>query len=218
MQFQTWLIYVAAVFVLTVTPGPSVLMCVTQGVNVGARRAFYCAIGSITSVVGIMVCSAIGVGAALASSAELFNTIKWFGVLYLLYIGITTLMSSTSSFELPDDAQNNKDNLKPITPRQNTRLSLYTKGLLVGASNPKALLFFTAFFPQFINPTAPQLPQFLILGATFVAFELFWLMFYASFAARLAPWLRSPGRAQAFNRVSGATFIAASALLATVKR
>ena len=220
MQLQTWFIYAAAVFVLTVTPGPSVLMCVTQGVNVGARRAFYCAIGSITSVIGIMVCSAVGVGAALASSAALFNTIKWFGVLYLLYIGITTLMSSTSSFDLPDDVQNNHQNLQNSikSSSKNTRLSLYTKGLLVGASNPKALLFFTAFFPQFINPSAPQLPQFLILGATFVAFELFWLMFYASFAARLGPWLRTPGRAKVFNRVSGATFIAASALLATVKR
>jgi threonine/homoserine/homoserine lactone efflux protein len=229
MQLQTWFIYVAAVFVLTVTPGPSVLMCVTQGVNIGARRTFFCAIGSITSVVGIMVCSAVGVGAALASSAELFNTIKWFGVLYLLYIGITTLMSSNSSFEVPENIENNendedskvnnniKNNIKN-NDNKNTRLSLYIKGLLVGASNPKALLFFTAFFPQFINPTAPQLPQFLILGATFVAFELFWLMFYASFASRLAPWLRTPGRAKMFNRVSGATFIAASALLATVKR
>jgi threonine/homoserine/homoserine lactone efflux protein len=220
MQLQTWVIYVAAVFVLTVTPGPSVLMCVTQGVNIGARRTFYCAIGSITSVVGIMVCSAVGVGAALAASAELFNAIKWFGVLYLLYIGITTLMSSSSSFEVPQNSENSKDNNNKNNSNnnKNTRLSLYIKGLLVGASNPKALLFFTAFFPQFINPTAPQLPQFLILGATFVAFELFWLMFYASFAARLAPWLRTPGRAKVFNSVSGATFIAASALLATVKR
>lgn len=207
MPLETWLLYVAAVFVLTVTPGPSVLMCVTNGVNHGARRAFFSAIGSVTAVVGIMACSAIGVGAALAASQTLFNAIKWFGVAYLLYIGITTLRSTHSSFVLPSDAQSKA-----------SPLALYMKGLLVGASNPKALLFFTAFFPQFINPAAPQLPQFLILGATFVCFELFWLMFYATFASRLAPWLQVKGRATIFNRISGFTFVAAAALLATVKR
>lgn len=218
MPLQTWLLYALAVLVLTVTPGPTVLMCVTNGVNHGARRAFFSAIGSITAAVGIMACSALGVGAVLAASGELFNVIKWFGVGYLLYIGISTLRSTASSFELPaGEAEALRDMPKTIR-HQTSRLSLYVKGLLVGISNPKALLFFTAFFPQFINPAAPQLPQFLILMVTFVCFELFWLMIYAGFAARLAPWLRVQGRAKVFNRVSGATFIAASALLATVKR
>ncbi len=211
MPIETWLLYVAAVFVLTVTPGPSVLMCVTSGVNHGAHRTFFCAAGSVTSVVGIMACSAAGLGAALSASEHAFSVIKWLGVAYLFYIGVTTLLSTHSSFELPAQAVTN-------ATHQASRLSLYVKGLLVGASNPKALLFFTAFFPQFINPAAPQLPQFLILGATFIGFEFFWLMFYATFAARVAPWLRVKGRAKVFNRVSGIIFIGASALLATVKR
>jgi threonine/homoserine/homoserine lactone efflux protein len=207
MSLQTWLLYVAAVFVLTVTPGPSVLMCVTNAVNHGARRTFFSAIGSVTAVVGIMTCSAVGVGAVLAASETLFHAIKWFGVGYLLYIGIGTLRSTTSSFDLPSQVAGRA-----------SRLALYVKGLLVGASNPKALLFFTAFFPQFIDPAAPQLPQFLVLGGTFVCFELFWLMFYATFASRVAPWLRVKGRAKLFNRLSGFAFISAGALLATVKR
>ncbi|MBB3176847.1 LysE family translocator [Variovorax sp. Sphag1AA] len=207
MSLQTWLLYTVAVFVLTVTPGPSVLMCVSNGVNHGVRRTFFSAIGSVTAVVGIMVCSAIGVGAVLAASETLFHAIKWFGVCYLLYIGITTLRSTTSSFELPSG-----------TMGRSSRKALYAKGFLVGASNPKALLFFTAFFPQFINPASPQLYQFAILGGTFICFELFWLMSYAAFASRLSPWLRVKGRAKAFNRLSGLTFIGAGALLATVKR
>lgn len=207
MSLETWLLYVVAVFVLTVTPGPSVLMCVSNAVNHGVRRTFFSAIGSVTAVVGIMACSAIGVGAALAASETLFHAIKWFGVGYLLYIGITTLRSTTSNFELPFG-----------TAGRSSRKALYAKGFLVGASNPKALLFFTAFFPQFINPAAPQLYQFALLGGTFVCFELFWLMSYASFASRLSPWLRVKGRAKAFNRLSGMTFMGAGALLATVKR
>lgn len=207
MPLDTWLLYVVAVFVLTVTPGPSVLMCVTHGVNHGARRTFFSAIGSVTAVVGIMACSAVGLGAVLAASETVFNGIKWFGVAYLLYVGITTLRSTRADFELPAQA-----------PAEAGRLGLYVKGLLVGASNPKALLFFTAFFPQFIDPAAAQLPQFLVLGATFVGFELFWLMFYASFASRIGPWLRVRGRAKWFNRLSGTVFIGAAALLAMVKR
>lgn len=207
MALQTWLLYVAAVFVLTVTPGPSVLMCVSNGVNHGVRRTFFSAIGSVTAVVGLMACSAIGVGAVLAASETLFHAIKWFGVGYLLYIGVTTLRSTASSFELPAGT----------APRASRR-ALYAKGLLVGASNPKALLFFTAFFPQFIDPAAPQLHEFAILGGTFVCFELFWLMSYAAFASRLSPWLRANGRARAFNRLSGLTFMGAGVLLATVKR
>ena len=216
MPIESWLLYVAAVFVLTVTPGPSVLMCVTNGVNYGAKRTLFSALGSVTAVVGIMACSVIGLGAALAASEYAFNVIKWCGVAYLLYIGVATLRSTDANFEFSSDGVNGTTSASKAT--EVSRLSLYVKGLLVGASNPKALLFFTAFFPQFINPAAPQLPQFLILGVTFVCFELFWLMFYATFAARVAPWLRVKGRARAFNRTSGAMFIGASALLASVKR
>lgn len=210
MTIETWLLYVVAVFVLTVTPGPSVLMCVTNGVNYGAKRTLFSALGSVTAVVAIMACSAIGLGAALAASEYAFNVIKWCGVAYLFYIGVTAMRSTDANFQLACDGTNKATEV--------SRLSLYVKGLLVGASNPKALLFFTAFFPQFLNPTAPQLPQFLILGVTFVCFELFWLMFYATFASRVAPWLRVKGRARAFNRASGAIFIGASALLASMKR
>jgi threonine/homoserine/homoserine lactone efflux protein len=207
MTLETWLLYAAAVLVLTVTPGPSVLMCVTSGVNDGAKRTLFAALGSITSVIGIMACSAIGVGAVLAASETLFSGIKWFGVAYLFYLGVSSLRSKASSFSV-EDAKSS----------QATIGALYLKGLLVGISNPKALLFFTAFFPQFLNPALPQMPQFLILGLTFIVFELFWLMFYATFAARLAPWLRVRGRAKLFNQASGAIFIVASVLLATVKR
>ena len=117
------------------------------------------------------------------------------------------LRSDASSFEVPTDGAASA-----------SRWSLYVKGLLVGASNPKAPLFFTAFFPQFPNPAAPRLPQFVMLGLTFVCFEMFWLMFSATFAASIAPWLRVKGRARRFNRASDVMFIGAGALLAPVKR
>jgi len=207
MSIDTWLLYVLAVLVLTITPGPAVLMCVTNSINSSARMTLYPALGNITSLIGIMTCSAIGIGAVLASSAMVFTVIKYLGVLYLLYLGISSLRSKASDFELPAD-----------TDISGTRLRLYIKGMLVGASNPKALLFFTAFFPQFINPAAAKLPQFLVLGVTFVFFEFSVLMLYATFAERMGPWLRSKGKARMFNQLSGGIFVAAAMLLATVKR
>jgi threonine/homoserine/homoserine lactone efflux protein len=209
MTLQTFFLYLAAVFVLTVTPGPSVLMCITNGIHHGVRRAFAGALGSVTAVCLIMVVSAAGLGAILAVSEKVFLILKWCGVAYLAYIGVRTFFSTQSTIGVDEGHA-------PATAK--SRASLYWQGFLVGGSNPKALLFFTAFFPQFINPQAAQLPQFLVLGATFVCFELFWLTFYAHFAARVAPWLRTPGRAKMFNRLSGATFIGAGALLATVQR
>ncbi|MES2105001.1 MAG: LysE family translocator [Pseudomonadota bacterium] len=209
MDFKLWLLYVAAVFVLTVTPGPSVLLCITNGIHFGARRTFASAVGSITAVCMIMLVSAAGLGAVLAASEKIFVVIKWVGAAYLIYIGVKTFFSTQSSIAVDSPAASAPPKSLP---------ALYLQGFLVGASNPKALLFFSAFFPQFLNPDLPQLPQFMVLGATFVCFECFWLMFYASFAARIAPWLQTAGRARMFNRVSGITFIGAGALLASVKR
>ena len=88
----------------------------------------------------------------------------------------------------------------------------------MGASNPKALLFFGALFPQFIVPSEPQLPQFVVLGVTFVFFELLWLGIYALTAAKAKQWLQKPRRARLFNRATGIVFLLAAGLLASSKR
>jgi threonine/homoserine/homoserine lactone efflux protein len=206
MSFSTWLLYVAAVFVLTVTPGPTVLMCVSTSINLGPRKALVATLGSTTAIVGIMALSALGLGAALAASENLFTALKWLGAAYLVYLGVTSLMSKTTEIAVTGD----------VKPTSN--LNLLTRGLLVGASNPKALLFFGALFPQFINPGAPQWPQFLLLGATFVFFEALWLTVYALSAAKAKHWLQQPRRATLFNRATGIVFLVAAGFLATSKR
>lgn len=210
MSLQILLAYLAAVLVLTVTPGPSVLMCVTTAVNHGPRRALWAALGSITAVLAIMSLSALGLGALLAASERAFTVLKWAGAAYLFYIGWQTFRAEGAGFEVPAAS----GDVQPGVARRR----LYLQGLMVGGSNPKALLFFTALFPQFLNPAAPQGPQFAILGLVFVAFELFWLMFYANFAARLAPWLRVKQRMRWFNRACGSVFMGAALLLSGLKR
>jgi threonine/homoserine/homoserine lactone efflux protein len=206
MTLSTWLLYVAAVLVLTVTPGPSVLMCVSTSVNLGTRKALIASLGSTTAIVSIMVLSALGLGAALAASEGLFTAFKWLGAAYLAYLGIASLLSSTSEIIVSGSVESS-------TPRR-----LFAQGFLVGASNPKALLFFGALFPQFIIPSAPQAPQFLVLGVTFIFFELLWLTIYALSASKAKRWLQQPRRAKLFNRATGVVFLVAAALLASSKR
>lgn len=206
MTLSIWLIYVAAVLVLTITPGPSVLMCISTSVNLGARKALVVSLGSTTAIMGIMVLSALGLGAALAASELLFTVLKWLGAAYLAYMGIASIISTTSEIAVSGDVESA------------TRGRLFSRGLLVGASNPKALLFFGALFPQFIIPSEPQAPQFLLLGVTFLFFELFWLTIYALSASRAKGWLQQPRRAKLFNRATGVVFLAAAAMLAGSKR
>lgn len=207
MTLSTWLLFVAAVLVLTVTPGPSVLMCISTSVQHGPRRAMVAALGSTTAIAGIMVLSMMGLGTVLAASETLFSALKWLGAAYLAYLGLSSLLSKTSSLAVPTAS----------TAAVGSR-AFFARGLLVGASNPKALLFFGALFPQFINTASPQLPQFVLLGATFVFFEIFWLTLYAMTAARARTWLQQPRRATLFNRLTGVVFLAAAGLLATTKR
>ncbi|MEO8779004.1 MAG: LysE family transporter [Rhodanobacter sp.] len=206
MTISIWLFYVAAVCVLTVTPGPCVLMCISTSVNLGPRKALVASLGSTTAIVAIMVLSALGLGAALAASETLFTALKWLGAAYLAYLGITALFSKSTEISVSS------------TGARSSKRRLFGQGFLVGASNPKALLFFGALFPQFIVPTQPHLPQFLVLGVTFVFFELLWLTIYALSAARAKVWLQQPRRATLFNRATGVVFLLAAGILATSKR
>ncbi len=211
MDLQTWILYVATVFVVTVTPGPSVLLCVTSGIKHGARNAAFSALGIITALVSLMSLSTLGLGALLATSEVAFSVVKWIGAAYLMFLGVRMLLTKgTGGFAIDTRTGTSADAV--------SRRKLYVEGLMVGFSNPKALVFFGALFPQFLNPQAAQLTQFAVLCATFVAFEAFWLMTYASFAARIAPWLQRSGRQLIFNRACGVTFIGAGLLLLLTKR
>ncbi len=210
MSITTYLLYLAAVAVLVLTPGPTMLMSITNAARHGTARALVSSAGSVTAVLGIMLLSSMGLGALLAASDTAFTVLKVLGAGYLIYLGV-------SSFRHADRAVfADADTTAPLTAT--SVCALFWQGWLVGASNPKALLFFAAFFPQFIDPNQPWPDQFAILAVTFVVCEFSVLSLCCAFAARLAPWLRRPGRARWFNRVSGSLFAGMGALLLIVRR
>ena len=206
MTLSTYLLYVAAVALLIATPGPTMLMCMTNALNHGTRRAMTSVAGSVTAVLVVMLLSAAGLGALLAASETAFTTAKLIGAAYLVWLGIKTFRSDASALSVDKDAAS--------VPRR----SFYLQGLLVGASNPKAVLFFAAFFPQFLNPTAPMAPQFAILALTFMAFEFAVLTTCALSVSRLAPLLRRSGPVKWVNRICGGLFTLMGGLLLFTRR
>ena len=203
MTLTTYLLYLAAVALLVLTPGPTMLMCTTTAINHGPRRAMLSAAGSVTAVLGVMLLSALGLGALLAASDVAFAIAKLLGASYLIALGIKTYRSQGALLTTDTTDISAGESLVAGTGMGR---AAYVRGFLVGASNPKALLFFAAFFPQFLNPNLSFAPQFAILALTFVAFELTVLTACALGVSRIAPLLRQPGPMRWVNRVCGGLF------------
>ncbi len=150
-----------------------------------------------------MTLSALGLGALLAASELAFTTVKVIGAIYLIWLGIKTFRSEPGVSDIKKTSADSGKRLR----------SPYARGFLVGSSNPKAILFFTAFFPQFLNPIAPFAPQYAILAFTFVTFEFSVLAACATGVSAIAPVLRSSWHMRWINKVTGGLFATMGGLL-----
>ncbi len=207
MTLTTYLLYLGAVALLILTPGPTMLMCMTNALNHGPRKAMTSVAGSVSAVLCVMLLSAIGLGALLAASEVAFTVAKVAGAAYLIYLGIKTFRSQAAAIDTT-----------AFNPQTTSQRSFFLRGFLVGASNPKAILFFAAFFPQFLNPAAPFAPQFAILALTFIACEFAVLTVCALGVSRIAPLLRSSSTMRWVNRISGGLFTLMGGLLLLTRR
>ncbi|MEH6546436.1 MAG: LysE family translocator [Sneathiella sp.] len=206
MSLEIWLVYFFATMALCVTPGPNSLLVLTHGASHGLKKSLFTSMGGaagFTLVIG--VCMA-GLGAVLAASTLAFDIVKWIGAGYLIYLGIITWRSP------PLKAQFR------ATPTKAKGRILFAQGFMAAASNPKVIIFFAAFLPQFVDPERSQFIQFLFLAATFVSTEFVVEILLAGSASKLAPWLAKSNVGRWFNRISGGTFIAIGGLLALTEK
>ncbi|MGC9400983.1 LysE family translocator [Vibrio genomosp. F10] len=208
MTLDTWIVYLIAVLVLTASPGPSALLCMTKGVTHGTKTGLYTALGSLTAITSILTLSFVGLGVIISSSEWLFNIIKWIGAAYLVYLGIQSFRSQQQDYQAADNKPSEEANIREH----------FLSGFIVGASNPKAILFFSALFPQFIDASSNMLVQYIIFCLTFVVLEFSWLMLYVRLGNRSSSWLFAKGRAKLFNRLTGGVFIGAGTLLSFSSR
>lgn len=207
MSLQLWLAYVAAVFIISGTPGPNMLLAMTHGIHHGlAPTARSTMLGLLAGLAVILGVSLGGLGAVLLASSELFAVLKYAGAAYLIYLGVKTWRAADSRLDTEG---------KPDAAGGWARFRI---GVLVALSNPKAILFGVAFFPQFLDPAQPMAPQASILLLSFMAIETGWMCVYAGGGARLAVWLKEGVRLRWFNRLAGGAFVGAGVLLGTVRR
>lgn len=195
MALNTWLLYLVAAFGLSVTPGPNSLLVLTHGALHGHRKTLFTVAGGAVGFVALIALSMLGIGALLKASVHALLALKLAGGAYLVWLGIQ--LWRAPAIHLHPDAH--------LASRTRGG-TMFRQGLLTAVSNPKALLFYGAFLPQFIDPARDLLTQFIIMATVFVAVEILVEVLLAVLAHRIRPWLERAGRN--FNRVCGGMFAA----------
>lgn len=179
MNLHTWWLFVATVFVVSAIPGPNMLLVMTHGARHGLRRSAWTMAGCLSALVLMLSVSAAGLGAVLEAWPAMFNTLRFAGAAYLIYLGVKAWRARVDDEQPAADVETVS---RQATP--GSRGVLFRNGFLVAGSNPKAILFAAALLPQFINAAEPTLPQFGILVVTFAVIEVSWYLVYASFGTR----------------------------------
>ena len=208
MSLHTWWLFIVMTFVVSATPGPNMLLVLSVSARLGLRAAMATMVGCMAALLAMMSISAAGLGALLQMFPAVFDALRLAGAAYLAYLGVKSWRSPVQ--DTPEDAVT----LAPSTVETG---ALFRQGLLVAASNPKAILFAVAFLPQFIDPENAQLPQFGILLATFAIIEISWYFVYAVSGKRLSAYLRRASVLRLFNRVTGGAFIGFAVLMSGVR-
>ncbi|SMX30883.1 LysE family translocator [Actibacterium lipolyticum] len=207
MEFELWLAFVAASMALLLIPGPTVLLVLSYAISQGRRVALATVAGVALGDLIAMTASLAGLGAVVLASATLFTALKWVGAVYLIYLGIK-LFRSAPNASLGELAQ----------VAETTPANVFGHAAAVTALNPKSIVFFIAFVPQFISAKAPLLPQFSVLVATFVGLAAINALAYAILADRLRHRIARPSVLAMFSRLGGSALIAMGVATAAFKR
>lgn len=207
MSLRLLLIFAFTEFLLCLTPGPAVLLVISQAVRSGLGSSLKGAAGILAGNAIFFVLSALGLGALLMSSTTLFQVIKWAGVAYLVFIGLRMLLAKKP---LASDDQ------EPVTPKRSMRL--FCEGLVTQLSNPKAIVFFSALLPQFVTADGSVFEQFLILGVVSLAIELLVLMSYGWAAERGSRVILKGRFSLLTDRIAGGFLVCAGLGLASTRR
>ena len=211
MAFEQWFAFAIASAVLLAIPGPTILLVISYALGNGRKAASATVGGVALGDFTAMTASMLGLGALLATSATLFTALKWIGAAYLIYLGIKLWRAPVSASGTGAGA--GADALPKERP---LRIFLHT--YVVTALNPKSIIFFVAFLPQFLNATQPMLPQMIVFETTFLVLAVLNAGFYALMASMARKSIRKPAVQRTVNRVGGSLMIGAGALAAGWKR
>lgn len=199
MHLSTWLAFLSVSLIACFSPGPAVLLAISNAMSHGARRALLSSSGNAAGIFIVAVVTTIGLGAVLKTSATLFLALKIAGAGYLIYLGIRQWSASGASLAAAASG------IRPVDEKSSGRL--LREGMWVALTNPKSILFFTALFPQFMQAEGAPFGQFLVLTMTFVVCSLLSHFVFVVIARRARAWFASERGVRRLNRGAGAMFV-----------
>ena len=206
MSFQVWIAFMLACWVISLSPGVGAIASMSSGLNYGFKHGYWNAIGlQLALIIQIMIVAA-GVGVLFATTPWAFQVVKWFGVIYLLYLAYVQWTAPAQNIDIQTEQKN--------TPA----LVLVFKGFIVNMSNPKAIVFLLAVLPQFLDLNQPQWIQYVIMAITMVVIDLMVMAVYTGLASKILRLLRSPRQQKYLNRSFAVMFGCAAALLSAIQQ
>ena len=206
MSLEMWLAFVAASVALLAIPGPTVVLAISYALGRGPSSAWATVPGVTLGDFVAMTVSLLGAGAVLAASATLFTVMKWAGALYLIWLGINLWRAGANPAVLSAD------------PAGGEMWTMFRNSFVVTALNPKSIVFFIAFVPQFIEPAQPTLWQFVILEATFLVMAALNIAVWALLAGKLQQRFREPRTMRWVQRTGACFLMGAGVLTASMRR
>jgi threonine/homoserine/homoserine lactone efflux protein len=208
MSTTTLLMFSLVALLAIITPGPTVLLALSNGSRFGVRGSIAGMVGAVASDFVLVGAVALGLGSLLAASEFWFSVVKWIGAAYLAYLGVKLLRSKDGGLDLPE--------LNAATGQASPR-AVFAKSFLVAVTNPKGYLFCSALLPQFIDASAPQWPQYLVIGLAFAGIDFVVMFGYAAVGAHAIKLLRRRA-VLLLDRMCGATLLLLAGSLVLYRR
>ena len=206
MTFATWITFFLACWAISLSPGPGAIAAMSAGLNHGFRRGYYMVFGLILGICTLLCVVVVGLGALIAASNTAFVVLKFLGAGYLVWVGISQWRASDKPLVTATDA--------PTLSRK----QLVVRGWAINATNPKGAVFMAAVVPNFIDPSHPLLPQYLVIMGSLCFTDLVVMAGYVALAAKVLRALNEPHHVKIMNRCFGSLFIVAGSLLAAFRR
>lgn len=206
MDLNTWITLLLATIAISISPGAGAVVSMNYGINYGLKKSYAAIFGLQAGLLIQTFVVVIGLGALIAKSVLLFNIIKWIGVAYLVYMGLSKIFEKV---ELVEEA----DRIKSYSAKK-----AFITATLINLTNPKATVFLVAFIPQFLNPSESIWYQFLIISLTLVVIDIIVMTGYSSMASKLKFLIKDTKAMKIQNRITGSFLILAAIFMSTTKK
>ena len=198
MNIEFWLLYVSVVFVASIIPGPSMLLALTHGIRYGYKKSISTALGNTTASIIQGTIAMSGLSIIFTTSGILFEIVRYIGAIYLIYIGIMLFKTSTQ----------NMLNINNINENSTSIFGMFSQAFFVAMGNPKAIIFFTALFPQFISNDG-TFSQYIFMTIVLGIIAFLCMMIYSIAGDKANIFLRTSYIGKYLNKIIGSIFIGA---------